>query len=97
MHAEHVEAGRDFSIDLAFRGRHVFLVLGGNGKPLRGQVLLDGRPLPAEIAGDDVGKDGSLVVREHRLYRLVDLGRPGAGRLTIRLAPGTRAYAFTFG
>ena len=97
VQAEHVEAGRDFSIDLAFRGRHVFLVLGGNGKPLRGQVLLDGRPLPAEIAGDDVGKDGSLVVREHRLYRLVDLGRPGAGRLTIRLAPGTRAYAFTFG
>jgi hypothetical protein len=94
---EHVEAGRDFAIDLAFRGRQVFLVLGGNGTTRRGQVLLDGRPIPADLAGDDVSRDGSLVVREHRLYRLVDLGRPGTGRLTIRLAPGTKAYAFTFG
>ena len=47
--------------------------------------------------GDDVGPDGRLVVREHRLYRLADLGTPGTGRITIRLTPGTRAYAFTFG
>ncbi len=97
VRAEHVEAGREFAIDLTFRGRQVFLVLGGDGTPLRGSVLLDGRPIPADLAGDDVGDDGTLVVREHRLYRLVDLGRHGTGRLTIRLAPGTRAYAFTFG
>ncbi len=97
VRAEHVEAGRDFAIDLAFQGRQVFLVLGGDGKPLRGQVLLDGRPIPTDLAGVDVGRDGSLVVREYRLYRLADLGRPGTGRLTVRLAPDTRAYAFTFG
>lgn len=71
--------------------------LGGDDTSLQGQVLSEGRPIAPEFAGDDVGRDGNLVVREHRLYRLVDLGRPGAGRLTIRLAPGTRAYAFTFG
>jgi cytochrome c biogenesis protein CcdA/thiol-disulfide isomerase/thioredoxin len=97
VRGEHVEAGDGFSIDLSFRARRVFLVLGGDGRPLTGQVLLDGRPIPASSAGEDVGPDGRLVVREHRLYRLADLGRPGAGRITIRLAPGTRAYAFTFG
>ena len=97
VEAEHVAAGRDFAIDLSFRGRQVFLVLGGDGTPLRGQVLLDGRPIAPAVAGDDVDADGGVTVREHRLYRLVDLGRAGSGRLTIRLAPGTRAYAFTFG
>jgi cytochrome c biogenesis protein CcdA/thiol-disulfide isomerase/thioredoxin len=95
--AEHVQAGRDFAIDLAFRARQVFLVLGGDGTPLTGQVLLDGRPIPASLAGDDVGPNGRLVVTDHRLYRLADLGKPGTGRITIRLAPGTSAYAFTFG
>jgi hypothetical protein len=37
------------------------------------------------------------VVTDHRLYQLVDLRKPGKGRLSIKLAPGTRAYAFTFG
>jgi len=95
--AEHVEAGRDFAIDLSFRARQVFLVLGGDGKPLTGQVLLGGRPIPANLAGDDVGANGRLVVTGYRLYRLADLGKPGTGRITIRLAPRTRAYAFTFG
>ena len=95
--AEDVLAGPDFAIDLAFQGRRVFLVLGGDGRPLVGQVLLDGRPIPANRAGSDVGPNGRLVVTDHRLYNLVDLGKPRSGRLTIRLAPGTRAYAFTFG
>jgi cytochrome c biogenesis protein CcdA/thiol-disulfide isomerase/thioredoxin len=95
--AEDVQAGPDFAIDLSFRAQRVFLVLGSDGKPLVGQVLLDGRPIPANLAGADVGPNGRLVVTEHRLYRLADLGKIGAGRITIRLAPGTRAYAFTFG
>ena len=34
---------------------------------------------------------------EHRLYELVRLPRPGDHLLTLRLGPGTEAYAFTFG
>ena len=94
---EHVEAGADFEIELAFRGQEVFLVLGGDDKPLVGQVLLDGRPIPTNAAGTDIGANGRLVVTSHRLYRLVKLPKPGTGRLTIKLAPTTRAYAFTFG
>jgi cytochrome c biogenesis protein CcdA/thiol-disulfide isomerase/thioredoxin len=97
VHDEDVEAGTDFAIDLAFQARRVFLVLGGNGKPMVGQVLLDGRPIPPDLAGPDVGASGRLVVTDHRLYQLVDLGKYGKGRLSIKLAPGTRAYAFTFG
>ncbi len=94
---EEVEAGGDFAIDLSFRGQRVFLVLGGSGKPLVGQVMLDGRTIPANLAGPDVGPNGRLVVTDHRLYQLVDLRKPGKGRLSIKLAPGTRGYAFTFG
>ena len=94
---EEVEAGADFAIDLTFQAQRVFLVLGGDGKPLVGQVLLDGRPIPPKLAGPDVGANGRLVVTDHRLYQLVDLGTHGSGRLSIKLAPGTRAYAFTFG
>jgi len=72
-------------------------VLGGGGSPLEGQVLLDSRPIPATLAGDDVGPNGRLVVRDHRLYRLVELDERAGGRLTVRLAPRTRADAFTFG
>jgi cytochrome c biogenesis protein CcdA/thiol-disulfide isomerase/thioredoxin len=97
VHDEDVEAGADFAIDLAFRGREVFLVLGGDGKPLVGQVLLDGRPIPVDAAGSDIGENSRLVVTTHRLYRLVKLPKAGSGRLTIKLAPGTHAYAFTFG
>jgi hypothetical protein len=31
------------------------------------------------------------------LYELVRLATPGEHRLTLTLAPGTEAYAFTFG
>lgn len=97
VRAEEVEAGRDFSIELRFQARRVFLVLGGSGAPLTGQVLLDGRPIAPSDAGADVGPSGRLVVREHRLYDLVALPAQGVHLLTVRLAPGTRGYAFTFG
>jgi hypothetical protein len=97
VRGEAVDAGADFAIDLSFRARRVFLVLGGSGKPLVGKVLLDGRPIPANVSGPDVGPNGRLVVFDHRLYQLVDLRKLGKGRLSIHLAPGTRGYAFTFG
>jgi hypothetical protein len=38
-----------------------------------------------------------LSVSGQRLYRLVELPKVGDRTLTIRLAPGVSAYAFTFG
>jgi hypothetical protein len=38
-----------------------------------------------------------VVVRDHRLYDVVRLPRAGDHVLALTLAPGTEAYAFTFG
>jgi thiol-disulfide isomerase/thioredoxin len=88
---------RGARLHLDFGARRVFLVLGSRGRRSRTvRVLLDGRPVPARLAGDDV-RFGRAVIREERLYRLVDLPRAGRHALTLDLAPGVSGYAFTFG
>jgi hypothetical protein len=59
-------------------------------------VLLDGRPVPARLAGADV-HGGRARIGAERLYRLVDLSRAERHRLTLEFAPGIEGYAFTFG
>ena len=90
-------AVRGARLELAFGARRVFLVLGSRGaEPRPVRVSLDGKPLPDRLAGDDV-RGGRAVVRRQRLYRLVDLRRPGRHKLTLDFAPGVSGYAFTFG
>ncbi len=60
------------------------------------EVLLDGRPIPRQAAGADV-RNGTVTVRDQRLYRLVSLPELGEQELELRLPPGVSAYAFTFG
>ena len=85
------------SIHARVTARKVFLVLGtADGRPRLGHVLLDGKPLPDADAGADVG-GGRLIVGPQRLYRLVNLPKVQDRTITIELAPGTSAYAFTFG
>ncbi|PTL55630.1 redoxin domain-containing protein [Paraconexibacter algicola] len=59
-------------------------------------VELDGRPIRARDAGDDV-RGGRVRVPSQRLYHLVHLDRPGEHELTLRFRDGTAGYAFTFG
>jgi Thioredoxin like C-terminal domain len=59
-------------------------------------VLLDGKPIPDADAGEDVS-GGRLTVSQQRLYRLVTLPKVEDRTVTIKLAPGISAYAFTFG
>ena len=84
------------SLELNFGARRVYLVLGSPGESRRVRVLLDGKPIPARLAGDDV-KDGVVTVDEQRLYDLVDL--PEVEQRRLRLVPerGVEGYAFTFG
>jgi cytochrome c biogenesis protein CcdA/thiol-disulfide isomerase/thioredoxin len=84
------------SLDLRFGARRVYMVLGSKGHARRMRVLLDGRPIPAALAGSDV-HDGSVAVSFQRLYELVDL--PSVQRHTLRLIPesGVTGYSFTFG
>ena len=94
---ESATAGRGARLHVAFGARRVFLVLGSRGgraRPVR--VLLDGRPVPARVAGEDV-RGGVATVERQRLYRLIDLPRAERRVLTLELPPGVSGYAFTFG
>ncbi|MFI8226312.1 cytochrome c biogenesis protein DipZ [Pseudomonas sp. NPDC085632] len=88
------------SIVYRFHARDLHLVLGpgGDGKPVRFKVLIDGQA-PADAHGVDVAPDGSGRVTEQRLYQLVRQ-TDGVKDRTFSiefLDPGVSAYAFTFG
>jgi cytochrome c biogenesis protein CcdA/thiol-disulfide isomerase/thioredoxin len=90
-------AVRQARLHVAFGARRAFLVLGTvGGGPARVRVSLDGRPLPDELAGRDV-RDGSVLVDQQRLYRLVELPRAERHLLTLEFDHGVSGYAFTFG
>ena len=79
---EEIVAGLGARLRLAFTARKVFLVLGGDGNV---RVLLD-------------GKERRVVrVNGSRLYTLLSLPELREGLLELRLDPGVRGYAFTFG
>jgi len=84
------------SLDLDFGARRVYVVLGSPGHARRLRVLLDGRPIPAAMAGSDV-HGGSLDVTAQRLYNVVDLPAVGHHLLTLEPEAGVMAYSFTFG
>jgi cytochrome c biogenesis protein CcdA/thiol-disulfide isomerase/thioredoxin len=89
--------GAGASISGTVQAAKVYLVLTSAGNvPRQGQVLLDGRPLPAAHAGADV-KNGAVTITGQRLYSLISF--PAAEQLTftIQLPPGVSAYDFTFG
>jgi cytochrome c biogenesis protein CcdA/thiol-disulfide isomerase/thioredoxin len=84
------------SLALNFGARRVYLVLGSPGRSRSVRVLLDGRPIPANLAGSDV-HDGVVDVSSQRLYNLVDLPRVSHHLLQLEPEAGVTGYAFTFG
>ena len=94
---ESATAVGDARIEARVTARKVFLVMSSKGgQPRHLQVLVDGRPVRAAEAGQDV-RGGRVTVREERLYRLVSLARVEDRRLTLRVPAGVTGYAFTFG
>jgi thiol-disulfide isomerase/thioredoxin len=93
---EDATAGQGGEIDTEFNARRVYLVLGSPDQARHVQVLLDGKPIPAKLAGDDV-HNGRVTVQSQRLYRLVDLPAVSQHRLSLIFDPGITGYAFTFG
>jgi cytochrome c biogenesis protein CcdA/thiol-disulfide isomerase/thioredoxin len=84
------------SLDLNFGARRVYLVLGSPGHARHVKVLLDGRPIPASLAGSDV-HGGVVDIAAQRLYNLVDLPKVEKHVLTLEPEKGAMGYAFTFG
>jgi thiol-disulfide isomerase/thioredoxin len=78
-------AGPGARVAVRFGARRVYLVLGSPGRPRRVQVRLYG------------AKPRTIVVDKQRLYTLVDLPDVQSRYLELRLEPGVKAYAFTFG
>jgi hypothetical protein len=90
-------ARADAAIHAAIVGKDAYLVLspppGGAGDV---RVLLDGRPIASGRAGADV-HHGVVRVDRQRLYHLVSAPTGEHHALTLLVAPGVQAYAFTFG
>ncbi len=94
---ERSTAVRGASLEARFTAKKVFLVMSSRGRrPRRVRVLIDGRPVRAAHAGEDV-TSARATVRDERLYRLISLPRAGEHRLTLRFESGVTGYAFTFG
>jgi cytochrome c biogenesis protein CcdA/thiol-disulfide isomerase/thioredoxin len=93
---ESATAERGAALDLNFGARRVYLVLGSPGRARSVRVLLDGRPIPARLAGSDVHA-GVVDVTSQRLYDLVDMPSVGHHLLTLEPEAGVMGYAFTFG
>jgi cytochrome c biogenesis protein CcdA/thiol-disulfide isomerase/thioredoxin len=84
---EAATAVSDATLTATVQARFVYLVLSppAGGRRGRVAVTLDGR------------RSRTISVDRQRLYTLVALPRNGRHRLALALAPGTSAYAFTFG
>jgi cytochrome c biogenesis protein CcdA/thiol-disulfide isomerase/thioredoxin len=95
---EYAQASASSTVSYIFTAANMYLVAeSANGSPVRARVMLDGQPIPAAVAGDDV-KDGILMVNASRLYSLYKNQLPGRHRIDIIWSdPGAKLYTFTFG
>jgi hypothetical protein len=94
---EYGQAVRNAGIDVQFQAQRVYVVLSPpRGRTAKVRVLLDGRPITPDSAGDDV-HGGVATVDRQRLYNVAALPRAAQGHLSLRLDPGVSAYSFTFG
>ena len=84
------------AVQLNFRARRVYLVMGSPGHPRPVRVLLDGRPIPQALAGTAV-RAGTAQVQLQDVYNLVDLPSVQTHTLTVQFPPGVTVYDFTFG
>jgi cytochrome c biogenesis protein CcdA/thiol-disulfide isomerase/thioredoxin len=80
------------------RDLHLVLGPGGDGKPVRFRVLLDGAA-PGANHGADTDSNGTGIIDRQRLYQLIrQSAEVGEHVFSIEfLDPGVQAYSFTFG
>ncbi len=83
------------SIKLLYNAKEVNIV---TDKEAKLEILLDGKPLPAEYAGKDVMAGGILEVKEAGLYNIVSRSDSSSHVMEINVAgEGFQMFTFTFG
>jgi cytochrome c biogenesis protein CcdA/thiol-disulfide isomerase/thioredoxin len=87
---------REGRLQLHFRARRVYLVMGSPGSPQPVQVSLDGQPIAQPDSGADV-HEARVTVEADRLYKIVELPDVQEHTLSLEVAPGVSVYDFTFG
>lgn len=81
-------AEKGASIKLHFKAKKVYAVMGNRDKPVKIDLLLNGKVLPKS----------SLVVDTHQLYILLSLSEKEEGIIEMTAqSPGLEVYTFTFG
>jgi hypothetical protein len=83
-------------VELPFFARDVFFVAAPQGAKATAAVLLDGKPVPPALLGEDA-KDGTIVISRDDLFRALHLSGAGVHRLTLTVSKGFSLYTFTFG
>ena len=81
-------------IVLPYTAQDVHIVASGVGTGI--QILLDGKPVTNDDAGQDA-KNGTALISEHRLYNIISSKQAGSHTVTIIGHPGFEIYTFTFG
>jgi len=79
-----------------YTAQKVFLVMGSD-EEREVHVFVDGQSVNSESRGAHVSEDGSVRVRKEMLYRLIEQDKHGSELLELKVEPGVRAFAFTFG
>ncbi len=99
---EHIEnKTRNAQIIYRYTAQNVFFVASA-AKPVKLNVLRDGKPLTRETAGSDIQFEGDqsyVLIQTEQLYHLInDTAGPGQHLLELEAtSPGLNAYTFTFG
>ena len=87
------------SIEYQYKAKNVYFVASSeNANGTRVKILIDGQPISSAMAGSDVAADGTVTIKDNRLYNLVADSEYSEHTITIEvLDPGLDAYTFTFG
>jgi cytochrome c biogenesis protein CcdA/thiol-disulfide isomerase/thioredoxin len=86
-------------IIINYKASQANLVMNGGGKTIKAKVLLDGKLIAPGVRGADVAADGTVTIKDAKLYGLVDT-KDQYERHTLTLEfldTGVEAFAFTFG
>ena len=80
-----------------YEAKNVYFVA-SSAKGVRVRVLIDGQQIPASMAGKDVGSDGTVLIKDNRLYNIVQGADYGSHALELQVeGAGLDAFTFTFG